>query len=93
MFSILYFAVLVIGAIEKNDFEIRHSIELGNEDATGIKVDDVTKEVKDELDQLLCTGYTENNLVEECSIEGIIEIKMDFEVFLRMVVRAHSPIT
>ena len=78
MFSILYFAVLVIGAIEKNDFEIRHSIELGNEDAAEINVNDVTKEVKDELDQLLCTGYTEKNLVDECSIEGMIEIKMDF---------------
>ena len=82
MFSILSFAVLLIGAIEGNNFEIRHSIELGSEDATGIpNVNEVTLEVRDELDQLLCTGYTEDNLVDKCSIEGMIEIKTDFEVF------------
>ena len=75
MFSILSFAVLVIGAIEKNDFEIRHSIELGNEDAAEINVNDVTKEVKDELDQLLCTEYDE--MVENCEIEGTVEFKLD----------------
>ena len=75
MFSILYFAVLVIGAIGANDFEIRHSIELGSEDATGIKVDEVSEEVKDELDQLLCTEYDE--MVENCEIEGTVEFKLD----------------
>ena len=44
MFSILYFAVLVIGAIGANDFEIRHSIELGNEDAAEINQIDVQKD-------------------------------------------------
>ena len=81
MFSILSFAVLLIGAIEGNNFEIRHSIDLGSDNAQDININDVTKEVKDELDQLLCTGYTEDNLVDKCSIEGMIEIKTDFEVF------------
>ena len=84
MFSILSFAVLLIGAIKANNFEIRHSIDLGSDNAQGINVNDVTKEVKDELDQLICTGYTENNLVDECSIEGMIEIKWTLK--LRMVV-------
>ena len=79
MFSILSFAVLVIGAIGKNDFEIRHSIQLGySEDATGINVNDVQKEVKDELTELICTEY--NEMVEKCEIEGMVELKMD--VFL-----------
>ena len=72
MFSILSFAVLVIGAIGANDFEIRHSIELGSENAADIKDDDVSDEVKNELDQLICTQYTEKDLVTDCSIEGMI---------------------
>ena len=76
MFSTLSFAVLVIGAIEKNDFEIRHSIQLGySEDATGINVNEVTIEVKDELTELICTEYDE--MVEKCEIEGTVELKVD----------------
>ena len=75
MFSILSFAVLVIGAIGANDFEIRHSIELGNEDAAEINQIDVQKEVKDELTELICTEY--NEIVENCEIEGTVEFKLD----------------
>ena len=78
MFSILSFAVLVIGAIGANDFEIRHSIELGSEDATDINEIDVPKEVTNELTELICTEY--DKMVKECSIEGMVELKVD--VFL-----------
>ena len=75
MFSFLSFAVLVIGAIGANDFEIRHSIELGSIDEECCSdVNDVTLGVRDELDQLICTEYDE--LVDDCSIEGMIEFKM-----------------
>ena len=68
MFSFLSFAVLFIGAIDANDFEIRHSIELGSSDFEG-NVNEVSKEVNDELNQLICTEY--DGLVNECSIEGM----------------------
>ena len=77
MFSILSFTVLVIGAIGANNFEIRHSIELESSDVEGINVNEVSKDVKDELHQLICTEYDE--LVNACSIEGMVKSKMAFE--------------
>jgi len=72
MFSFLSFAVLVIGAIGANDFEIRHSIELGSNDENCChNVNDVTVGVRNELEQLICTEY--DGSVEDCSIEGMIE--------------------
>lgn len=77
MFSFLSFAVLVIGAIGESDglnnFEIRHSIELGSNNAEGIDAKEIENEVKEELYELICTGY--DGIVNDCSIEGMTNIK------------------
>ena len=75
MFSFLYFAFVVIGAIGLKDFEIRHSIRLGSSDGANTNVNDVTLGVRDELNQLICTEY--DGLVEDCSINGMREFKID----------------
>ena len=74
MFSVFAFAVFLIGGIsaenEKlNDFEIRHLIELGSnslDDGIGLK--DIEEDVRNELDELICTSYTEKGT--KCSIDG-----------------------
>ena len=81
MFSFLSFAFLVIGAIGASDFEIRHSIELGSSDFNS-NVNEVSKEVNEELDQLICTEY--DGLVEDCSIEGMIEFKMNLSIVVNV---------
>ena len=74
MFSVFAFAVLLIGGInaeneKSNDFEIRHLIELGSDSLDdGIEVKDIAEDVTNELDELICTSYTEKGT--KCSIDG-----------------------